>query len=148
MARLEAMLDEPVVIFVATRDDTLEPHVARAWGGRLDAAKGSLKLAVTVHDDDRVVADLRANGQVSVLVGRPSNYKTMQVTGRVERIGPTGPDDLERIKLHIDRIRAEAVLLGLPNLVASLAGDKWVAIRVAPERFFEQTPGPRAGGEL
>lgn len=148
IARLEAMLDEVVVIFVVTRDDDLQPHVARAWGGLLDAEAGRLDLAVTVHDDVRVVADLKANGSVAVLVGRPSTYQTMQITGHVERVGTPGPADLERINVHVERFVAEGVTLGLPKSVARLAGERWVAIRVALDQFFEQTPGHKAGSAL
>lgn len=148
IARLEAMLNEGVVIFVATRDDDLRSHMARAWGGRLDAETGRLDLAVTVYDDDRVVSDLEANGSVAVLVCRPTTYQAMQVTGHVEWIGEVQPTDRQRIDAHIERVVAEAVQVGLPRSSSRLAGDHQVAIRVALDRFFEQTPGARAGSAL
>ena len=148
IARLEAMLDEGVVILVVTRDDDLRPHVARAWGGLLDTEAGRLDLAVTVHDDGRVVADLEANGSVAVLIGRPSTYQTMQITGHVELIGTPGPTDLERINVHLERLVTEGATIGLPKSLVRLAGERWVTIRVALDQFYEQTPGHKAGSAL
>jgi predicted pyridoxine 5'-phosphate oxidase superfamily flavin-nucleotide-binding protein len=145
IARLEAMLDEAVVIFVVTRDDDLQPHVARAWGGLLDADAGRLDLAVTVHDDVRVVADLKANGSVAVLVSRPSTYQTMQITGHVERVGTPGPADLERINVHIERFVAEGVTLGLPEVGGA---PRWPTLGCDPGRtrpVFRADAGSQGG---
>ena len=79
---------------------------------------------------------------------RPIDYMAMQVTGTVEWMGEPTPEDLERVHLHIDRFVDETITIGMPPNVRLLAGDTFTAVRVAMRRFFEQTPGVRAGSLL
>lgn len=146
--RLEALLGVGSAIMVATRDERNHPHVTRGWGGRIDPATGRLDLAITVSDDLRVVADIEANGAVAVTLVRPTNYLAMQLTGVVEWIGDISPADQQRIDEHIERFVGEVMTTGMPPSVRLIAGDRFVAIRIAMQRFFEQTPGPKAGGTL
>jgi general stress protein 26 len=148
VARLEELLAVGSAIMVATHDDHHRPHVTRGWGGRLDPATGRLDLAITVSDDLQVVADLEANSAVAVTFVRPSNYLAMQVTGLVEWIGEIGPDDRERIDDHIERFVEEVVPMGMPRSVATIAGDRFVTIRIAMRQFFDQTPGHKAGSAM
>lgn len=133
---------------VATRDEHNRPHVTRGWGGLLDAETGRLDLALTVSDDLEVVADLEANGAIAVTLVRPTNYLAMQLTGHVEWIGEVNPSDQERIDAHIEQFVGEVMTVGMPREVALIAGDRFVAIRVAIGQCFDQTPGARAGSSL
>jgi general stress protein 26 len=146
--RLSELLETGAAIMVATRDEDLRPHVTRGWGGRLDAAAEALELALTVSDDLHVVADLEANGEIAVTVVSPTSYLAMQVTGHVEWIGQVGPDDRERIDTHLARFVDEVTTVGMSPTVARIAGDRFVAVRIALRQFFEQTPGARAGSRM
>jgi hypothetical protein len=148
IARLEALLAAGAAIMVATRDEHLRPHVTRGWGGRLDAATGRLDLALTVSDGLEVVADLEANGAIAVTLVRPTSYLALQVTGHVEWIGDVNESDQARIDAHVERFVAEVTAIGMTPATASLAGGRFVAVRVAMDRFYEQTPGAKAGSAL
>jgi hypothetical protein len=148
ITRLEALLAGGSAIMVATRDDMGEPHVTRGWGGRLDAEMGRLDLALTVSDDLEVVSDLEANGAIAVTLVRPTNYLAMQLTGTVEWIGDVNASDQERIDAHVARFVAEVMRIGMTPATARLAGDRFVAVRIAMREFFEQTPGAKAGSAM
>lgn len=148
IARLEELLAAGSAIMVATRDEQSRPHVARGWGGRLDAETRRLDLAITVSDAMRVVVDLEANGAVAVTLVRPTSYLGMQLTGHVEWIGEVGPADQARIDAHIERFVDEVMAVGMSGSVRILAGSRFVAIRIAMHQFFEQTPGVKAGSAM
>jgi hypothetical protein len=148
VARLAELLEVGAAIMVATRSDDLRPHVTRGWGGRLDAGAGRLDLALAVSDGLGVVADLEANGAIAVTLARPSNYQAMQLTGHVEWLGELTPSDRERVDAHVARFVAEATSVGMAPEVSALVGDRFVAVRIAMQRFYEQTPGARAGSPL
>lgn len=145
IARLEGLLAVGSAIMVATCDERNRPHVTRGWGGRLDAEEERLDLCITVSDDLQVVADLEANGAIAVTLVRPTSYLAMQVTGLVEWIGKVSPGDRERIDAHVERFVAEVMAVGMARSAAVIAGDRCVAIRIALQQCFDQTPGPKAG---
>jgi hypothetical protein len=146
--RLEELLAAGSAMMVATRDDGNRPHVTRAWGGRIDPATGRLDLALTVSDDLHVIADLEANAAIAVNIVRPTNYLSMQITGVVEWIGDVSPSDQQRIDEHVERFVGEVVAVGMSPSTRILAGTRHVAIRIAMQQFFDQTPGPKAGSTL
>jgi hypothetical protein len=148
IARLEALLAAGAAIMVATRDDHHRPHVTRGWGGRLDAETGRLDLALSVSDGLEVVADLEANGAIAVTLVRPTNYLALQVTGHVEWIGDLNESDQERIDAHVERFIAEVTSIGMTPATAKLVGERFVAVRIAMRRFYEQTPGTKAGSAM
>lgn len=148
IARLQELLDVGAAIMVATRDSEHRPHMTRGWGGRLDESSGRLDLCLTVSDDLQVVADLEANGAIAVTLVRPTNYMAMQIFGSVEWIGEPGPTDLDGVTAHIGRFVDEVVAVGMPPSAAAIAGDRYVMVRIAMHRFFEQTPGAKAGTTL
>ena len=146
--RLKELLAVGSAIMVASRDENNRPHLTRAWGGRIDPATGRLDLALTVSDDSRVIADLEANGAIAVNLVRPTNYLSMQITGVVEWIGDVSPSDQQRIDEHVERFVGEVVTVGMSPSTRILAGSRHVAIRIAMQQFFEQTPGLKAGSTL
>ena len=148
MQLLDELLGVGVAIMVATRDESNRPHVTRGWGARHDPVGGTLDLCLTVSDDLRVVSDLEANHAIAVTFARPTNYMAVQIYGHVEWIGEVSADDRERIDASIDRFVAEVTSMGMPPAARLIAGDRFVAIRVAIQQCFEQTPGPKAGTSL
>jgi general stress protein 26 len=146
--RIDELLESGVAIMVATRDGANRPHVTRGWGARQDSVGGHLDLFITVSDDLPIVSDLEANRAIAVTIVRPTNYQAVQIYGHVEWICEVGAEDRERINTSIDRFVAEVTSIGMPPSVRLLAGDRFVAIRVAIQHCFEQTPGPRAGSAL
>ena len=148
IARLEELLEVGAAIMVATRDEQNRPHVTRGWGGRFDASTERLDLAITVYDDLKVVADLEANAAVAVTLVRPTNYMAMQLTGVVEWMGEVNPEDRQRIDDHVERFVGEVTAVGMSPATRILAGNRYVAIRIAVNECFDQTPGPKAGSVM
>ncbi|HVU71484.1 MAG TPA: pyridoxamine 5'-phosphate oxidase family protein [Mycobacteriales bacterium] len=147
-ARLEELFADGSAVMVVTRDDDHNPHVTRGWGGVVDAENGRLDLCLTTSDDLMVVPDLEANGAIAVTVAHTATYRAMQVTGTVEWIGEITEDDRARIARHVEQFTAQVVRAGLPPTIARIAGERFVAVRIAVQQCFEQTPGPKAGSAL
>jgi hypothetical protein len=142
--RLDALLSSAAVV-VATRDEHLRTHITRGWGPRLDAATGRLDLALTTSDDPCIVSDLQANGAIAVTAAMPTTYEAMQVKGTVEWMGELSPEAQHRVDAHLDAFLAEVTSVGMTREVVCLFGTGLVAVRIAVDQVFEQTPGAGAG---
>ena len=65
-------------------------------------------------------------------------------------IGEPDPDDVERVERHVRAFVAECARIGVAPEVAGrmFDGSGLVAISVAIDEGFDQTPGPTAGRRL
>jgi hypothetical protein len=95
-----------------------------------------------------VIADIEANGAIAVTLVRPTTYQAVQVTGTVEWIGELTPADQARVDAHLEGFLGEVMQVGMTRDTARLLGERLVAVRVAVEQAFAQTPGPGAGSAL
>lgn len=146
---LASFLESGISILVGTRDARLQPEAARAFGARVGAGGAELTVLVPQAVGAVTAANVRDNGRIAVLFSRPSDHRSIQVTGRVAAIEPGG--DAERAL--VDRYRCELAqtlaAVGLPPRL-TLRAAHWPchAIRLRVEAIYVQTPGPGAGAPL
>ena len=145
-----AEVDEVVgvaAVYVTTRDDALQPHLARGWGARVHAGEGCLDLVIATSDCPAVVADLESNGAMAVTFVVPTTYKALQVKGTLEHMGEPSLEDHERVQAHLQAFVEQCIAVGLSD-AAAVFGTELLAARMRITSVYEQTPGAGAGRPL
>jgi Pyridoxamine 5'-phosphate oxidase len=139
-----------VAVGVASRDESMRPMFARAWGPLVSADRRSLTLCVSAAEGSATRANLEGNGAVALGFCPPTIAKAVQLKGVAVVVGEPGPDDLGRVERHVRAFRANAERVGLPPAVAEriFDGSALVMISVSIDEGFDQTPGPMAGRRL
>ena len=139
-----------VAVGIASRDESMRPAFARAWGQEVSADRRSLTLCVSAADGSPMRSNLEANGAAALGFCPPTIAKAVQVKGVAVVLGEPGPDDLERVERHVRAFEAECARIGAPPEVATrmFDGSALVMISVAIDEGFDQTPGPTAGRRL
>lgn len=145
-AELAAFLEEGLGIYVGTRNGRLEPHGAR--GAAVCVEPGGTHAVVFVAEvaAARLRADLDANGQIAVSIGRPRDDRACQIKGVVTGIEPAGEPARPLVLSQWERFRDALEYIGISREATS-GWVAWpaVAIRFKVTAVFEQTPGPAAG---
>ena len=139
-----------VAVGVASRDGSMRPAFARAWGPHVSADLRSLTVCVSAAEGSPTRSNLEANGMAALGFCPPTIAKAVQLKGVAMVLGEPDADDLERVQRHVDAFLAECARIGAPPEVASrmFDGSALVLISVAIDEGFDQTPGPTAGRRL
>ena len=139
-----------VAVTVATRDADLRPALTRGWGLELSDDRGTLTLCVAAPPGSRARENLERTGAIAVGVSPPTIARAAQLKGSVVALREPSRDELERAVRHVSLFADEVEQIGLPGQVAlrmHVAADL-VAVTVAVDEIFDQTPGPAAGRPL
>ena len=139
-----------VAVGVASRDGSMRPAFARAWGPQVSADLRSLTVCVSAAEGSPTRSNLEANGMAALGLCPPTIAKAVQLKGVAMVLGEPDPDDLERAQRHVDAFVAECARIGVgPEVAARMFdGSALVLISVAIDEGFDQTPGPTAGRRL
>ncbi len=147
-----ALMRRRVSIIVAGRDAQHRPHLMRAFGCRLAPDRRELTLFMSTGTGAAVLADLRANGRIAVVITEPTTARTIQLKGEHALIEPPGPGDAALVQHYIDCFADEIEQLGFDRALAGTMfahrSDELIAVRFTPGEAYEQTPGPNAGARL
>lgn len=148
-AEVASFLESGLVLFVATRDAALLPSGAPAAGLRVGPDGRHVTVFLPVRPAARVIEDLRANGELAVTASRPIDYRTLQLKGRVVRLGPAPEEDAAFVRAYRASFAAQLGKVGwVPAQANGIVSWPCVAAELAVRELFEQTPGPRAGARL
>lgn len=143
----EAMIEAGAGLVVATVGRDGLPRVGRAWAAAATGAdRGGLRVVVSA-DDATTVANLEAAGVVAVTVADVRTLRSLQVKGRTLCVEPPTVGDLAEAERQTDRF-FEAVheVDGLPvQQLRRLLPGKVLAVEIAVDEQFDQSPGPAAG---
>jgi hypothetical protein len=139
-----------VAVGVATRDWSMRPALARAWGPHVSADRRSLTVCVSAADGSAMRANLEGNGAVAVGFCPPTIAKALQLKGVAAVLGDPAAEDLERVERHVHAFRAECGRIGVPPEISNriFEASTLVLISVTIDEGFDQTPGPTAGRRL
>jgi hypothetical protein len=143
------LLESGVSIGIATRDADLRPECAHGLGLRVAEAKD--RVTVYVNDDTsaRLVAGLQSSGRAAVVVSRLLDHHTIQLKGRVLAIRPGTADDHAIQDRYVIAYAEQVAMIGLPRqIVRSVRLRPCLAIEIAIDELFVQTPGPQAGRRM
>lgn len=146
-----ALLEGHVSIIVGSRDQQLRPHLTRALGCRLDAARRSAIVLLPRGSSTQVVADLQANGRIAVVASQPTTNRTLQIKGDDARLLPCTAQDEALADAHLVGFIEEIGRLGFRPEVACTVhrhDDGILVVAFTVAEAFEQTPGPQAGAPL
>ncbi|NIX77304.1 hypothetical protein HB375_11860 [Microvirga sp. c23x22] len=143
---LAAFMTSPVMIILGTRDDALVPEIARAVGAIVRPEQGCVDLIASEWQWPKTVANIRANGRLSVTFARPSDYVSYQVKGHAA-VTPASAEHVALAAQYMDRMAAALADLGLEKRITApwLVDRDPVTLRLAVQEVFVQTPGAKAG---
>ena len=154
-AALKAFLESGVSVVVGTRDADLVPEVTRAWGLLVSKDETSLSVCVPLATSRKTLANLAANGQMTVCCSLPTSYKTVQLKGRCIATADPVRADFAAVERHREAFGRLNERIGFPRQrTETLWGNEitiipvLVKLRFVPEQIFDRTPGPDAGSPL
>lgn len=145
---LVELLATGVAVMVGTADDDGHPSITRAWGPSFDRESSMLEVAVTAPVGSATLANLEANGRLSVTLSQPTTYRTLQTSGVVDHLGVPSGDDRRRVQDHLARFIAEVAAIGVTSGAEGFFLDDLVMVTFVVDIVYEQTPGDRAGTRL
>lgn len=148
-AQLAAFLEEGVAIHLGTRSDALEPNGGRAAAVRVDAGGEQLIVYIAAVAAERLLPDLRSNGQAAVAFVRPIDDRVCQVKGVFLDARPAVEEERTLVDLQWAGFIANLERIGIPPATSA----RWItwpalAIRLRATAVFNQTPGADAGVQL
>lgn len=111
-----AFMTSPVMIILGTRDGSLVPEIARAVGAVVRREEGCVDLMISEWQWPQTVANVRANGQLSVTFARPSDYVSYQVKGHATVI-PASTEHATVATRYMESMTATLAELGLEKRI-------------------------------
>jgi hypothetical protein len=146
---LAAFFEEGLSIYVATRNERLEPNGTRGSAVKVETDGTHLEVFIPAVAAGAVMTDLRANGQIAVVLTRPPDDRGCQAKGVFVEARDASEGERAFVVLQWERFRDRLELVGLPRV----ATDGWVTwpsivVRFRVNALFDQTPGPGAGAPL
>lgn len=134
---------------IGTRDAQNWPEIAVPAGAEVGPSAGVLVVYLPKICSDRSVANLRDNGSVALVLSNPFDHHSVQVKGRVIRLGDAPEESRERVERHMARLAERLAGVGIPPRV-TLRSNRWPCWKLELEidDVFLQTPGPNAGRRL
>jgi hypothetical protein len=146
---LAALLESGLSLVVGTSDAELRPDCSFAAGLRVHPGGDRVTLFLGVEPAAGAIANLRANGAVAITGSRPADYRTFQLKGRAVRVEPVPEGERAVLLACREALAAQLERVGWARShTRRLSVWPCVAVEVALDAVFEQTPGPRAGSPL
>lgn len=152
---MKTFLEGPVSVLVGTRDSRSIPEITRAWGPRVSEDRKRVSLCVPLATGRKTLDNLESNGEIAVAFALPTNYRTIQLKGRLASTGEPDRTDLSAVDRHREAFANVNESLGQPreHIEAFWQAEIetspiLVRILFVPRQVFDQTPGPGAGRSL
>ena len=148
-ASLAEFLEGAVGIHVGTRNGALEPSGARGLAAAVGAGGEQLVVYLARVAAERLVPDLRSNGQAAVSFGRPVDERACQVKGELVDVRDATDAERDRILGQWAKFQDNLEQIGISR-AAYADWITWpcVAVRLRVTALFEQTPRPGTGGPI
>jgi hypothetical protein len=143
------LIGEGAAIVVATRDADLRPRLGRGWGASLSGTS-RLRLCVDAPERSPLRAALADRREIAVTFAQPSTYRSLQVKGTVSAVGEPTAEQLALVDGHEAAFSADAENIGVaPRMIARMLDRaSLIAVTLAIEEVYDQTPGAAAGDRL
>ena len=152
---LKTFLEGPVSVLIGTRDSRLIPEITRAWGPRVADDLHGVSLCVPLATSRKTLDNLEANGEIAAVFSLPTDYRTIQLKGRLLATGEPDSMDLAAVERHHDTFakineqhgRTREQVEGFWQ-AETQTSPVLVRILFLLRQVFDQTPGPGAGRSL
>ena len=143
---LLAVLEGPSIMHFATRDASLQPSSAFAFGLQIVGDGREVTVFLPAPAAPVAVANLRDNGQMALTVVRPSTNRGLQIKGTWLGERRTSEEDRAFVARYRDAITEELGQVGVPRSIwRRMIWWPSLALRMEVRDVFVQTPGPGAG---
>jgi hypothetical protein len=149
-AKIVRFLEERATLgFAGTRDANLVPRGHRVCGWQVASDGRTLAAFVPAVSADAMVATLIDNGRIAVTLEELGTHETYQIKGRYLSHRPVRPSELEIVSRTRERlVKALRGFFYDEPLTAAIQASIPVpslAVEIAVDEVFLQTPGPGAG---
>ena len=146
-------LQGPVSINVGAVGRDGWPCVCRAQGVTVGRDRRVLTVLLSAARGRAVLDALDAGSGISLVASRPATHATLQLKAASAVRVPVNAAHRALNRGYAAAFGEELGGLGygvplVEGLVAMLTASDLMALRIAPEVLFDQTPGPEAGREL
>ena len=147
--QLAQFLEEGLGIHIGTRNDQLEPNGAMALAVKVDDDGSHVVVFVAKSASERLMTDLKSNGQAALSFARPVDERAVQVKGFLASVRSGKAAEKKFVSEQFERFLDSLEQIGIPRAGAT-NWTKWpvVAIRLRVTAMFNQTPGAHAGTPL
>ncbi len=141
-----------VSIGAATRGNSNEPKVARAFGCRVSADRRRVVLLFPVNQAGTFLEAVRLTGTIAVVFSQPSTHRTIQLKGVDASAATLEPEDAALCARYAEAFGDDLLRLGyrreFSNAILAFDPSDLAAIAFTPTSAYTQTPGPQAGTPL
>ena len=146
---LTGFLEAGLAIHLGTRNERLEPNGARVAAVKVEPDREHVVAYVPTAGADRVLDDLRGNGQAALAFARPVDDRSYQIKGVFVSDRRATAKERPLVMAQWEGLLRQLDAVGMP-VVATRHWATWpcVAVRLRVTALFNQTPGPNAGAPL
>ncbi len=159
--RATRMIPSPIIRFIeeranvgfaGTRDANCVPRGHRVSGWRVGPGGTTLTILLPQSSAADALAALLDNGRVAITLEEVGTHETYQLKGRYLSHRPAEPEDVDLAartrERFVNGLRALYAQAGAAEMLAASLPSPALAVVVAIDEVFLQTPGPRAGTRL
>lgn len=147
---LKFLEEQANVAIAGTRDRNLVPYGHRVCAWRVHPDRRTLTAFVGAPYAQRFLESMQDNGQIALTIEEFPLHETYQVKGRYLGHRPLEPADVEAVDETRERMAMSIRNLSPDyethsNLLRASIPPASVAVDMAIDEVFVQTPGPNAG---
>ena len=146
----QALLKGGCALIVGTVASDGTPHASRGWGLSLAEAEARQVRLMLDFDDEVAAAHASAGAPVAITAADVPTLRSVQIKGTCVAVEPATDEDYEtsarfREAFYTDIEEND----GTPRAkLERLTPSRLVAVVVAVQDVYDQTPGPRAGSAM
>lgn len=148
---LRELLESGGAVVLGTRDAENTPEISRGWGLRVLPDRRTVEVCVGLPSGRRTLSNVEGAGRIAATFVRPSDYRQVQLKGRVTEVLDATPEDGAWADRHRQAFLRQVEHLGIPPDIGPRFwdyDDGLAKLRIAVEEAYDQTPGPQAGRRL
>ena len=142
-------IGRPVVMFVGTRDENLNPHVNRVMGAIVEKDKERITFYVAEVTSQKIRHNLDDNGRIALTMSEPISHESYQFKGSYLSSRESEEGDIAIIDEYVKNIVSQIKIAGgSEEFFNDFIYNPSLAITFQIEDIFNQTPGPGAGKKI
>jgi len=146
---LTDFLEGGLSILLGSVDAQGRPECTRATGVEVERGGARVTLFVPTATSARTLANLQHDPRTAITFSRPYDYRTLQLKGRAVAIHePNAEQAIVQERWHAGFVEQLAIVGIARALSRRIRLRPSMAITVAVDEIFEQTPGPGAGRRM
>jgi hypothetical protein len=143
---LAAFLEGDSSQYLGTVGAGLVPSAGRVWGITVDGRAGRIRALVGA--DHESVANLTKGSRVALCVSDVATLRSVQLKGSVVAVEAPIRDDMTVHDSYRIRFSDAVARVGAVTPMDAVWPVEVLAVTIAIDSVFDQTPGPNAGVQL